>query len=244
MEKLNFAQTDVLIQEGKKTKIVHAVRTEETFAHVVEAASKRGMSVNEDKTTLLCMSDSVSCENNVFINAGGNRIEGGKSMKILGFNLTNKPDPNKHVSIITRRLRSKTWALRKLRRAGFTKEELVKFYCSSIRPTAEYASPAYHSMTPQYLSDKLEQQQTQALKNIYGWGASAAELRKQADLPKLAERRESALLKFAKKTAESNRFKHWFPRREGRSGRVRRPFLEPTPRTNSCLLYTSPSPRD
>ena len=73
-------------------------------------------------------------------------------------------------------IRTRTWALSKLRRSRFSEAELVQFYLGAIRPVAEYASPAFHSMIPAYLSAALERQQNQALKNIFGHGLSAREV--------------------------------------------------------------------
>ena len=132
--------------------------------------------------------------------------------------------------------RSRTWALSKLRRAGFSKSELVKFYCGAIRPVAEYATPAFHSLIPGYLAAALERQQTQALKNIYGPELSASEMRRRAGIETLQKRRETATLKFAEKAAKSPRFSRWFPLRSvgtnARATRSARPYQEVVSRTD------------
>ena len=119
----------------------------------------------------------------------------------------------------------------------------MQFYCGAIRPTAEYASPAFHSMVPTYLSEALDRQQNQALKNIFGPDISAAKMREKAGIKTLQERREIATLKFAEKAAMSQRFSaRWFPTRGGQaSTRNARPYLERVSRTerhrNSPLNY-------
>ena len=57
-------------------------------------------------------------------------------------------------------------------------------------------------------SNCIEAQQTQALRNIYGFGVSAAKMRRRAGLPTLAERRHKACIKFANGLANSQRFCH------------------------------------
>lgn len=190
------------------------------------------MIVNDAKTSILCVSDPLSSDHNAFFRAGSEEIKGGNSLRVLGFTFTNEPTVNSHVNLITSKLRSRTWALRRLRRLGFSKEELVRFYKSAIRPVAEYVSPVFHSMTPDYLSDALERQQTLALRNIFGVEKSAQRLRKEANLETLYSRREKAVIKFALKTAENPRFREWFPKRSARTVRSHRPFLEKTARTD------------
>ena len=161
------------------------------------------MVVNDAKTSLICVSDPVSTDNTAYIRAGTERITAAERIKCLGFTFSSKPNQNLHVSNLVTRFRSRTWALRKLRRAGFKKDELVRFYKAAISPVAEYVAPAFHSLTPEYLSDALERQQTLALKNIYGIGMSSADMRSSAGLETLKKRRENATLKFAKKTAQN-----------------------------------------
>ena len=102
--------------------------------------------------------------------AGGERIEASKTMKVVGFTFTNKPTVNLHAEKVSKKLRSQTWALNKLRKDGFSQDDLVKFYQGAIRPVAEYATPAYHSLLPAYVSEAIERQQTQAMKNIFRLG--------------------------------------------------------------------------
>ena len=81
----------------------------------------------------------------------------------------------------------------------------------------------------------LERQQTQALKNIYGFHLSAAKLLKKSGLETLAERREKASLSFAIKCTKNPRFEHWFPKRKSsHRTRDRRPYVEMNARTERC----------
>ena len=149
----------------------------------------------------------------------------------------------KRQELLIKRLRARTWAITKLRRAGFSSQEFVKFYCGAIRPVAEYAVPAFHSMILGHLSAALERQQVQALKKHLGVGLSARELRAKAGIETLEKRREASTLKFAEKTLKNPRFSsRWFPPRAGvwasRSGDL---YLEKTSRTdrhsNSPINY-------
>ena len=109
-------------------------------------------------------------------------------------------------------------------------EDLLKVYFTVIRSAVEYCSTIYHSLIPQYMSNKLEQVQRQALKIIYGNGTDIASLLENGTVETLERRREIACIKFARKTSASARFgSEWFPRnmveREARQG-TRRTFME------------------
>ena len=89
-------------------------------------------------------------------------------------------------------------------------DQLRRVYVSMIRPVAEYASSAWHSLLTKEQANQLESQQNQAMKNILGLGISARRMREKLNLSTLYERRENAVLKFAQKCTVSERFGHWF----------------------------------
>ena len=60
----------------------------------------------------------------------------------------------------------------------------------------------------------IEAQQTNALKNIFGFGISAAKMRRKSCLPTLAECRFNCCKKFAQVLTKNHRFMHWVPLRE------------------------------
>jgi hypothetical protein len=75
-----------------------------------------------------------------------------------------------------------------LKRANVPQKELLKIYCSCIRPTLEYCSPVFHHSLSGYLSDDLENIQKRAL-SIINPGVSYPESLEQANLKMLSERR-------------------------------------------------------
>ena len=120
-----------------------------------------------------------------------------------------------HVENIASKMRSKTWALSKLKKKGLAEDKLVlKAYKCLIRPSIEYAAVAWHSMLTAGQAAALERQQTQALKNIYGPTLSAAKLRRKAEIETLSKRREKLVLNFAKKNLNNPRCSEWFQERK------------------------------
>ena len=180
------------------------------------------MRVNDSKTKLMCISAANSFEVKARLkDRHGSPIESVDSFKVLGVTLQCNGKFDQHVNNIAKKMRSRTWALRVLRKKGMTERDLVTVYKSMIRPLVEYAIPAWHSSITQVQADKLEAQQTLALKNIFGVGMSARRLRNKAGLPLLEKRRTEICLKFAQKCLTSDRFSHWFEPRP-REDRPRR----------------------
>ena len=102
------------------------------------------MKVNTGKTGLLVVSDALSYNPVVEIcDAGGARLRSGKSMKILGFHMSDRPGVGAHVEAIRRRFRQRYWVLFHLKKYGFNKRSLqsvqehhqagARLLCSSVQ---------------------------------------------------------------------------------------------------------------
>ena len=101
--------------------------------------------------------------------------------------------------------------MRFLKRGGLPEQKLLELYYSMIRSAVEYSSIVYHSMIPEYLSDKLERIQRQALRIIYGWDKDITTLMEVKNISTLEERRKKALLHFALKNEHTEKFgQRWF----------------------------------
>ena len=87
--------------------------------------------------------------------------------------------------------------------------------------------------------NRLERAQKQCLKMMYGYSFSYRELLEKSGLETLKERRENAMLKFAKKAAKNPLYKHLFPLNEcERVNREQKTYKEELARTDR--LYNSP----
>ena len=202
----------------RKTK--HAVPSQNVFRHVVRKATARGMKVNSDKTALLCISDSLATTSAAYINdSDGNKLSTGDGLKMLGFHFDSRPTVSRHLEVLKRRFRQRTWVINHLKHAGFNSDELAKVYRTMVRPVADYMSVVYHSMMTAKQDEEVERLQSQALKLIYGRDVSYRVMRARAGVETLRQRRIDAVDKFASKCT-TGRFSHWFPLKGGRrSGR-------------------------
>ena len=202
---------NVQVVSGKKEK--HAIASQNMFKRVVRNAESIGMKVNTAKTNQICVSDALAYEAEAFImTSSSQKIECGKEMKVLGYYFSSKPNCSRHVQAVRKSFRGKYWLLIHLKQNQFKEHELLQIYKTIIRPIAEYCAPAFHSMLTDQQDEQLERLQSTALRYIYGYGPSYAELRELAGLPTLRARRIDLCDKFARKTAANPRFEHWFPR--------------------------------
>lgn len=244
VEKLNFGNEPVMLDALLGLiKKKQAISSQNAFASITTAAMRKGMVVNESKTNLLCVSDSLNFKTLAYIkDSNDNQIECSESMRVLGFYLSNKTGVGLHVSEISKKVRQKFWVLYHLRKLGFTEDELVSVYRSVVLPIFDYCCPVYHSLLSDLQDQALERAQVGALRCIFGYSLSARKLREKAGLQTLRARRINLTDKFAQKCVASDRFKHWFPLKEGRisarsSGLYREDFAKCNRLKNSPVFY-------
>ena len=133
--------------------------------------------------------------------------------KILGFYFDSNPNAVCHVRETITKFYNKLWTIRFLKRSGMSTNDLLKVYFAVIRSAVEYCSVVYHSLIPNYMSDKLESLQKQAMKIIFGPGVEYDKLVNDGIVETLEKRRKMACTKFAQKAAASERFgPEWFLR--------------------------------
>ena len=86
------------------------------------------------------------------------------------------------------------------------KKDLLGIYENVLRPSAEYSSIVYNTLIPDYISEKLESVQKQAVKIIFGHDINYQKMVEDKEIETLKSRRDNASLKFALRMAGSQRF--------------------------------------
>ena len=212
VEKLNFGTTDTIVINGRAIKRCPALCSQNAFRIISRNAISKGMKVNNSKTGLLCISDSLNHERQTYIeDEDGNMVENASSLNILGFHFSEKPTVQAQVDNILKKFRRRYWFLWHLGRLGFTEEELVIVYKTNILPVADYTDVVYHSLLTDEQDEALENAQNAALRCIFNPRLSARRLRKKAGIKTLRQRRIDHVDKFARKCANSEKFGHLFP---------------------------------
>ena len=213
VEKIRISEAQSHITVHKRKLNVLAQQSEVVFGKVKTLASEINMRVNAGKTQLLCVHASKNNDVKSYIRNENEDILSGEKLKILGFNFNSEPNANFHVNNAIDKFYGKLWTLRFLKRSGMGTADLLKVYQTVILPSVEYSSVVYGSMIPEYVSNKLESVQKQAIKIIYGWTSDYDELIENGEIKTLKDRRVEATLKFALKAASSSRFGNvWFTR--------------------------------
>ena len=227
-EKLNFGNIQSNMIYGVWVREKQAFSSQNAFRTIVRNATAKGMKVNNSKTNIICITDSLSHERKTFIvDESGERIESCDEMKILGFNFSKKPTVHAQVKSIIKKFRQRYWSLRHLKKIGFNQEELVKMYTTVIRPIADYTDVIYHSMLTDEQDELLENAQNAALRCIFDPRLSGRKLRKLANLKTLRQRRVQHVDKFASRCVANPRFSHLFPVKTTRqSARNPEKFIE------------------
>ena len=105
------------------------------------------MIINNSKTKMLCISAAKSYEPQAYLlSDSGDRVQSTEQLRVLGFHFDGSPNVRYHMKLLNRRFECRIWALRHLKRGGFSKQDLVTVYKTMIRPVAEYCSVVFHSM--------------------------------------------------------------------------------------------------
>ena len=117
-------------------------------------------------------------------------IEVVSTVKLLGLNISSDLRWNCHVAEISKKVASRLYFLKQLKRANIPAKDLLIFYLTCIRPVMEYACRVFHNALPAYLSAELEQLQKRAMRIIFPFVPYSDALH-QANLETLSWRRQS-----------------------------------------------------
>ena len=211
IESLRLKNMPSHITTNKCKLNVRALKSERLFGRVNELASDVGMKVNSSKTQMLCIHPCVHNEVETHIRDEDKVINSLNELKILGFYFDRHPNANHHIRKTISKFHSKLWTLRFLKRSKLSQARLLDLYYSMVRSAVEYSSVVYHSMMTKTLSASLERVQRHALRIIYGWDQDIRTVMEVKGIQTLEERRQEAVLNFALKNEEKERYgKRWF----------------------------------
>ena len=158
-------------------------------------------------------------------------------MKLLGLNISSNLKWNAHVSELVRKVSTRLYFLRQLKKSHVATRELLLFYITCIRSILEYGSPVFHRALPSYLSEDLERLQKRAMKIIYP-ELSYAKALELAGLLTLYDRREAIAAKLFDEICanQSHSLHELLPSKYQPSYYLReqRTFIRPKCKTGRC----------
>ena len=176
---------------------------------ISDYCSKTGLKINQKKTQLLAVSAGRN-RTKVWLQAGSECINSSDELKLLGFMFTERPEVACQIDNLISRATKRMFVLRYYSRF-MPGKDLKKLYAALVRSVLEYSSVTYHSMLTKKQENDLENVQKKCLRCIYGYTKTYEDLLKESGMQTLKDRREAAVLKFAKKTASNPIYSHWFP---------------------------------
>ena len=174
-EALDIDSAKVHITTEKTVKTIRAVGCESMFDVVKSNGKKIGLIINPLKTQLLCFSQGAS-DVVAEANFEGKLHSSTNELKILGFHFSSSPSVAIHIINTVKKYNRSLWSLRHMKKAKLSHLNLVKIYCSMLRPILEYACNVFGPMLNNKLRDMLERCQAVTLKIIFGYNESSEEL--------------------------------------------------------------------
>jgi hypothetical protein len=176
------------------------------------------------------------------ITINGKEIEIVSSAKLIGTIVSGDHKWNLHIDMICKKVASRLYFLRQLKRAKLPIPDLLLFYKIFIRPVAKPASPVYHNALPQYLSDVLERLQKRVLRILHP-DLSYIQALEISGITSLRKRREvESELLFQQVVQKENYKLHNLlqPRNNSNIGTRRKRFFQlPIVKTNGLLMNNS-----
>ena len=86
--------------------------------------------------------------------------------KILGVMISSDFQWNNHIVDCIKKENKRLYFIVPLKRARVPLNDIVNFYCTTIRPVLEYCAPVFHHALPAYLNEDIERIQKRALSII------------------------------------------------------------------------------
>lgn len=172
IDNINTSHTDLwkYVDDTTIAECVHKKEGSPIQSDVEELIAKSNQNkfhLNESKCKELRISFAKSAADFAPIVINRKAIEVVSTVKLLGINISSDLQWNHHVAEISKKVASRLYFLKQLKRANILAKDLPIFYTTCIRPVMEYTCPVFHNTFPAYLSVELEQLQKHAMRIIF-----------------------------------------------------------------------------
>ena len=169
-----------------------------------------GMHLNTNKTKEMILTFSKRLRTNNYepLMADSVSIERVTDFKILGVIISADLSWSKHVRYIVSKASKRFFAICQLVRCGFASDDILKVYCTLVRPVLEYASQVWHCGLTRSLSDEIEHVQMRCLRIIYPQ-LSYSDALSVSGLQLLSVRREASVIKLFNEIKNPNHVLHY-----------------------------------
>ena len=145
---------------GSLGDVQHAVTAVEDWSR-----SQR-MQLNADKCKEMVIDFKKISHNICPLEVDGNELPVTYCAKILGVTISSDLKWNNHIVDCIKKANKHLYLIVLLKRARVALNEIVNFYCTTIRPVLEYCAPVFHHAFPVYLNEDIGRIQKRALSII------------------------------------------------------------------------------
>ena len=196
-------------------------------------AKENKMKINYSKTKVMLFNPCRSIDFLPALQLGGQQLELVEQIRLLGMTIRSDLKWSSNTENIVKRASNKLWLIRRLKKMGANREELVDMYTKHCRSILEYAVPVWNGSITGYESKDIERIQKMALHIILGENYLNYEnAMKLTNLESLESRRINLCINFAKKAEKSHKYMHWFrPRSIVNTRQPILKYIEPQART-------------
>jgi len=177
----------------------------------VEHALDNDMKINSDKSKFKLFNPTKTFDFIPDCEINGKKIDTNEEIKILGLTLQNDLKWKSNTNNMTRKAYKRLWIIKRLKKAGANKEDLIDVYTKQVRSVLEFGVPVRNSgLSKEEISD-IERVQKAFLHILLGKSYLNFENALQiSDLDSLEHRRLALCLKFSKKASKHPEHQHWF----------------------------------
>ena len=230
---IEIPQNERPLPDAYRSRTGHKLKSESSkisdqLNEIYLYAQENKMKLNLEKTKLMLFNPCISKDFMPDITISTTILELVERAKLLGVILTSDLKWEQNTQYIVQRCNSKVWTLRRLKKLGTSKDDLLEVYFKQIRTILEYASPVWNSGLTGDDIINLERVQKTVLHIILGDSyKSYSSALKATGIQKLSARRKKLSLDFAKKALKSPKFNNWFRINPNQGGRTNQPKFCP-----------------
>ena len=145
------------IVRGSLGDVQHAVTAVEDWSR-----SQR-MQLNAEKCKEMVIDFKKISHNFSPLEVDGNKLPVTVFAKMLGVTISSDLKWNNHILDCIKKLNNHLYFIVLLKRARVSLNDIVNFYCTTIRPVLEYCAPVFCHALPPYLTEDIERIQKRAL---------------------------------------------------------------------------------
>ena len=218
---------------------------QEEIIKIKQLSDNREMVLNAKKTKLFIANFTKihQFKPMLFIPGESEPIEVILETKLLGYWLTSDMKPHKHVQYIVSRSLKRIFAIRRLKSAGCSIEDLIYVYILLIRSILETACPVFHPLLTNGDKENIERIQKIVLKIILGYKYNSySQACQDLNLLTLDERRRNICLNFGIKCLSHPHHNTLFPRDPASGYFTRHPDIMKQPWCKTSRYEKSPVP--